>query len=788
MKIGIITLLGDNYGNRLQNYAVQELLNEYGEVYTVPYEKKKTNAAQKCNISKWSPFYIKKALDSRLLNVYHLSNRKMSTLSRCFYYARYKNIIKNGFSKRERAFREFDYKYIEYETEKLHLDGDDKELWVRSYDAWVCGSDQIWNPNYPTATRNAFLQFAQKERRIALAASIGLADVTDMPSEYKQWICEIPYLSVRENAAAKIVKTLTARTAEVFLDPTMILSKDKWIEMADNSKSELPEKFGLVYFLGIKEKQYVDYINLCIDNMGIDRVDVLDGEYPQYLDLAPNQIVAAIRKADIVFADSFHGIVFSIIFHKQFVTFERQEEGKPMNCRLETLLHKFGMEDRIYNGHNYLELQQQIDYSYADEIIRNEQIKVKKFLDKSLSEITLLSKESIKECNHIEVSRREKCSGCTACSQICPKQCIIMKEDEEGFVYPKVDESTCINCGKCKLVCPIMHFPNGAEPIEVLAVKNHDEKVRSSSSSGGVFYELAKQFVSGGLVCGCALDNKMVARHILVDNEEDLVKLKSSKYVQSDMENIMSEVKNKLIEGKRVLFSGTPCQVAGLKNYLEKDYENLFLIDVLCHGVPSPKLFRQYLELLNKKFGGSPVSVNFRNKQRGWKRLYMEVRFDNGKRHYIYSGYDRYEGLFLNNMSLRPACYECRFTKTERNGDITLGDFWGIGKEYPEWDDDKGISLVMINTSKGANAFRLITDKFEYKEESCEVAKMGQKTLYAPTEKNPNREDFYEVLTKQGCEAALKKYTKVPSVVTRAYYLAMRWSLDIVRKFLRKGY
>ena len=155
----------------------------------------------------------------------------------------------------------------------------------------------------------------------------------------------------------------------------------------------------------------------------------------------------------------------------------------------------------------------------------------------------------------------------------------------------------------------------------------------------------------------------------------------------------MYEIKKRLVSGQKVLFSGTPCQTAGLHNYLGKDYKELLVVDVLCHGVPSPKLFADYLEYLGRQYdGGKPVSVNFRNKQRGWKRLYMEVCFDNGKRHYVYSGYDRYEGMFLNNLSLRPSCYECKFTKSERYGDITLGDFWGIGKKYPQWD----LSLIHI--------------------------------------------------------------------------------------------
>ena len=788
MKTGIITLVGNNYGNRLQNYAVQELLSEYGEVYTVKYEKKTVQNLKQSGFRRYSPVYIKAAVDSRLLNIYHLSNRKMNTIVRLMYFFKHRNDIKSAIGKRNANFRNFDEKYISYEKEMLHIVGDDNEPWVKSYDAWVCGSDQIWNPNYPTATRNAFLQFAPKGRRIALSASIGLSDVDAMLPEYSEWISGIPYLSVRENRAAEIVKELTGRDAEVFLDPTMLIPQKKWNEIADAVHTQFPKNFAVGYFLGIREKEYIDYIQREIKDL--EYVDLLNGEDPDYLSLGPDQVVDAIRKAQMVFVDSFHGAVFSILFHKQFVVFKRSEKGQTMNSRIETLLKRFGLESRIYTGDNVEELRRCIDYSRVDEIISAERIRVREFLDHAMQEISGLPRQTEKKRKHIQIKRPEKCSGCTACSQVCPKQCISMCSDVEGFVYPIVDENVCIECGKCETVCPVLHNDDGQLPQKVLAEKNKNEKIRSTSSSGGVFYELANQFIQkGGVVYGCALEKNMVARHVCVEDIENLEKLKSSKYVQSDMGNVMSEIKKKLLTGQKVLFSGTPCQTAGLRNYLGKEYENLFVIDVLCHGVPSPKLFADYLDYLRKQYGGSKiVSVNFRNKQRGWKRLYMEIKFDNKKRHYIYSGYDRYEGMFLNNLSLRPSCYECKFTKAERYGDITLGDFWGIGKKYPKWDDDKGISVVMLNTEKGKNAFEEIADRFEGKTEDLDTAKMGQRTLYAPTQKNPNRDAFYKLYVEKGCKMALEKYSNVPSVPARAYYAVMRFCLDIVRKVLRKGY
>lgn len=788
MKTGIITLLGNNYGNRLQNYAVQELLREYGDVYTIKYEKKKPVVVKQNRFVRYSPIYIKQAVDSRMLNLYHLSNRKMNTGARLLFFLKHRNEIKSAMAERDIAFRRFDEKYIQYEEEFLHLTGDDDETWIKSYDMWVCGSDQIWNPNYPTATRNAFLQFAEENRRIALSASIGLSEVDDMLPEYADWISGIPYLSVREQRAAEIIVELAGKKAEVFLDPTMLIPLEKWNKIADDAETNLPKRFAVGYFLGIREKSYVDYIKQEIGEL--EYVDLLNGEVPKYLSLGPDHVIDAIRKAEMVYVDSFHGAVFSILYHKQFVVFNRSEQGQTMNSRLDTLLKKFGLEDRLFTGNNYEELRQPIDFSHVDEILEQEKQRVKDFLNRAAREIAKLPKEIEKREKYIQITRPEKCSGCTACSQVCPKNCITMKADEEGFFYPVVDENICIKCGRCKAVCPVLHHDEGKSPQKVLAEKNRNEKIRSTSSSGGVFYELGRWIIQNhGVVYGCALDENMVACHICADTVEKLEKLKSSKYVQSDLKNSFQEVKQRLTAGQQVLFSGTPCQIAGLHNYLGRNYENLFLIDVLCHGVPSPKLFAEYLEYLSEQYGAEkPVSVNFRNKQRGWKRLYMEVKFNNGKRHYIYSGYDRYESLFLNNLSLRPSCYECKFTKTERYGDITLGDFWGIGRKYPQWDDDKGISVVMLNTKKGAVLYNQIATMFEGKEENMDMAKAGQRTLYAPTQKNPNRDAFYKLCAEKGCKEALEQYTSVPPIPKRAYYAVMRFALDVVRKILRKGY
>ena len=621
-----------------------------------------------------------------------------------------------------------------------------------------------------------------------MSASIGLSETNDMPQVYKEWLDGISYLSVREDDAAKIIKELTNKNAHVFLDPTMILPKSKWEQIADNSNTELPEKYALTYFLGIKDRKYDKYISKQVLKKDLKLIELLNGEDLNYFALDPSQVVDAIRKSDVVYTDSFHGAVFSILFHKQFVVFQRQEEGKSMNSRLKTLLEKFGLENRVFFEGNEDVLNQSIDYSNVDEIIRLEQINVKSFLDEAFENIKQIEKKKEIKKKHIVLSRKDKCFGCGACVQSCPLSCIEMKEDEEGFLYPSVNEEKCINCGKCISVCPYNNRRQN-EIKNIYAAINHNDEVRKNSSSGGTFYEIAKYVISsGGVVYGCAWDEQMVARHIRVDNLEEIIRLQGSKYVQSQLDDTYIRVRHDLQNKRFVLFSGTPCQVAGLKNFIGLEYKNLLLIDVLCHGVPSPKVYKDYVKVKENEYQSKIIDMNLRDKKKSWHRLHTNIKFQNGKDYFVFCGYDKYMSMFLNNMSLRPSCFNCKFTTKTRQGDITLGDFWGIGKHIFDMDDDKGTSLVSINSDKGKEIWDTISEKFTYKETTYEIAESGNKVLSKPTVKNANRDNFYQTYIKEGYESATNKFVSIPSKPMQLLYDFRRIVLDVLRFILRKKY
>lgn len=343
----------------------------------------------------------------------------------------------------------------------------------------------------------------------------------------------------------------------------------------------------------------------------------------------------------------------------------------------------------------------------------------------------------------MELCGESKCTGCLACYNACKYQAICLFENDKGFIYPEINEKKCYKCGMCMSVCPISSQVKAHEHLKVYATLAKSDEERAKSTSGGVFALLAKRvFKEGGYVYGAVLDKDLVVRHIEAHSFEDLNRIRGSKYVQSDIGLIYRQIKKRLTNQKMVIFSGTPCQVAGLRSFLGRDYPNLLLIDILCHGVPSPGLFRKYTCYEESKAGSKMIGIQFRSKIIGWKKSITSRTFANGER--INSG-DSFVPGFLLNLYLRESCYSCIYASEKRNGDITLGDYWGYQESAPEFieDDDKGISLVIVNTQKGEAAFKSIRKDIVYANRSMDDAKRGNPVLYKPSDKPENYSDFW---------------------------------------------
>lgn len=311
----------------------------------------------------------------------------------------------------------------------------------------------------------------------------------------------------------------------------------------------------------------------------------------------------------------------------------------------------------------------------------------------------------------IKIQDKSKCNGCHACAAICPQNAISMVADEEGFWYPSVEEFLCVNCSLCEKVCPVMKKETETdEQTEAFAAFHRDGAILKNSSSGGVFSALAANVLSaGGVVFGAAFDSDFSVSHQAVTDISTLEKLRGSKYMQSRIGDSYRKAKAYLDEGKTVLFSGTPCQIGGLLSYLKKPYDTLITQDIVCHGVPSPAVWQQYLAKRRREKGDASVcTVSFRDKANGWKRYELSIGFEGGAEYRVPFTNDPMMRTFLRDLSLRPSCYDCAFKSVVRKSDITLADFWGVEKVMPDLDADQGVSLVLLHSEKGKALFHSV--------------------------------------------------------------------------------
>lgn len=354
-------------------------------------------------------------------------------------------------------------------------------------------------------------------------------------------------------------------------------------------------------------------------------------------------------------------------------------------------------------------------------------------------------------------SDKKFCSGCGACSQSCKLNAIEMKTDSEGFWYPHINQELCVNCGKCKEVCPFVKENKSERTPEVYAAKNSSDETRKNSASGGIFTLLSDYVLKqNGVIYGAVFGEDMQVAHIRVMDGEKRDAMRGSKYIQSRLDGIFKQVEQDVKENRSVLFSGTPCQVAGLKAYLGKDYPNLLLCDIVCHGVTSPKVFREYLSYIGQKYHSKVTQMCFRDKEQGWSNQKWKITLQSGETLVDNKDVDIYKRLYYSHVIHRPSCHECPYTSTIRQGDISMGDFWGIENSLPEFKDELGVNVLFVNTKKGASVFEQIKSDIKY--QTSNLKDCLQPQLQYPTEKSEKREAFWKKYEQRGFSGIIKKY------------------------------
>lgn len=392
----------------------------------------------------------------------------------------------------------------------------------------------------------------------------------------------------------------------------------------------------------------------------------------------------------------------------------------------------------------------------------------------------------------IEIKNKTNCSGCYACINACPKNCISMKTDKEGFRYPEINSEICISCGLCEKVCPLLGGADNVRKerkgIKSVACYNREEEALSKSSSGGAAYLLGEYVVkNGGAVFGVVGDMTTKVQHIMAETMEELKLIQGSKYLQSHVDMNYRLAKSQLETGRLVLFTGTPCQIAGLYGYLGKDYDNLVTVDLVCHGVPSEKVFEKYISEHEKKAGKKVISF-FRDKADGWKPVLFSYVYEDGTKLTETGRKDKFNMGFTTNLYQRPSCYTCPFAPMERIGDITAGDWLG-GEKYKELDtENKGLSMLVINSPKGERFYEIIKSSMETREYSVEEAVKESVHLGAKPHTNFMRKDFFVHFDKMSFEQLYKRYfpTDRPGILRNAILrrvYRMKYKKDITKMF-----
>lgn len=387
--------------------------------------------------------------------------------------------------------------------------------------------------------------------------------------------------------------------------------------------------------------------------------------------------------------------------------------------------------------------------------------------------------------NYFETQDKSLCCGCTACASICPKSCITMTPDQDGFDYPVIDKARCINCELCKKVCP---FANSARlknqaAKDCYALAINDQDILKKSASGGAFSAIMQAFCDRNfIIFGSEMDADLKVKHTFSNSLEDAAKFRKSKYVKSDINNSYILARQALKEGKKVLFTGTGCQVAGLKGFLQRDYDNLLTVDLVCHGVPSQKLFDKYIYYLQKKHKQKIKYYGFRYKNIKSSGN-ISYRLEKNKNITRMWGLDYYMQAFLSGIMFMPSCYNCHFACRERTGDITIADFWGIEHYNQNFNTGQGASLVIFNTEKGRKLINQLQNVKLFKTDINNAIKFNE-NLSRPSQLNKNRDKFLE-LARVNFKKAAKKYCK-PSLKIRITAIMPNWMKKIIKALLKK--
>lgn len=714
MKIGIVTFnSAHNYGAVLQAWALQEYLRSEGH----------------------DPSIVNYRINDidKLYRIYKPRNPyKSPTLNKLVHKAQdfkaYKR-DKNKY-KRYKAFEHFINHTLNTTQPPVY---NYAQLCKRDwdFDVLISGSDQVWNGSFTKMNPGYFLQFGRPEtKRISYAASIGKNEIADNEGLlFQKMLKNFDYISVREAKAKEEVLRFIDEEVDVVCDPTLLLPNEKYYELKKDPKISQP----YIYVHNVHLVKVDERLNAMAEEIskrtGLpivhNRPDyTFTNQVDLFLDGGAEEFLGWIANADFVLANSFHATVFSMIFHRQFITIPHFQNPD----RMRHFLGELGIGNHLLGYPEELPADLAdlaIDYDKVEERRANMRAGSIEFLKKALNGPKTTGEFRTRK-TYFDFPDPFKCYGCRACEHACPTGAITMNADKEGFIYPEINIDKCTECGKCEEVCIYDHeslFHTDTENQKIFAAYNKDEKTKIDSASGGTFSALAKAVIEQkGHVVGVRINENADGEYAIASTLEDCVAFRDAKYVTPHSDEIKPKVKELLDKGDKVLYSGNPCEIAGLRSYLGKEYDNLYTVDLFCTGIPSPEVYRQYIQTLEEKYNSKIESIEFDNKFRGKAKGYFIVKFESGEIYLQETPKNNYMNAYKNNILQRPSCYTCEFMQgTKSVSDITLGRYKNAGVYCPEMNDMYGTSFVQVNTEKGQELFQSASEELEFQESDKET-------------------------------------------------------------------